>query len=81
MIFAAGRSDGRVFQTVRAGIPGSIMPSSTAPDDELWAIVSYLKSVGTVSPVEYATGNADQGRDVYLANCARCHRVGSDGGS
>ena len=80
VIFAAGRSDGRVFQTVRAGIPGSIMPSSTAPDDELWAIVSYLKSVGTVSPVEYATGNADQGRDVYLANCARCHRVGSDGG-
>lgn len=80
VIFAAGRSDGRVFQTVRAGIPGSIMPSSTAPDDELWAIVSYLKSLGTVSPLEYATGDADQGRDVFVANCARCHRAGRDGG-
>jgi putative heme-binding domain-containing protein len=80
VIFAAGRSDGRVFQTVRAGIPGSIMPSSAAPDDELWAIVSYLKSLGTVSPVEYATGNANQGREVYIANCARCHRAGRDGG-
>jgi putative heme-binding domain-containing protein len=79
-MFAAGRTDGRVFQTIRAGIAGSIMPSSSAPDDELWAIVSYLKSLGTVSPVEFATGNADQGRQVFTANCAGCHRAGRDGG-
>lgn len=80
VLFAAGRTDGRVFQTIRAGIPGSIMPSSTAPDDELWAMVSYLKSLGTVSPLEYATGNADLGRAVFTANCAGCHRAGRDGG-
>jgi putative heme-binding domain-containing protein len=80
VLFAAGRTDGRVFQTIQAGIPGSIMPSSSAPDDELWAIVSYLKSLGTVSPVEFATGNADQGRQVFTANCAGCHRAGRDGG-
>ena len=80
VLFAAGRTDGRVFQTIRNGIPGSIMPSSTAPDDELWAMVSYLKSLGTVSPLEYATGNADQGRQVFTANCAGCHRAGRDGG-
>lgn len=79
-LFAAGRTDGRVFQTIRAGIPGSIMPSSTAPDDELWAVVSYLKSLGTVSPVEYATGDANRGRAVFTANCAGCHRAGRDGG-
>ncbi len=80
VLWAAGRSDGRVFQTIRRGIAGSIMPSSTAPDDELWAIVSYLKSLGTVSPVEFATGDAEQGRQVFSANCAGCHRAGRSGG-
>ena len=40
-------SDQRVFQTLRSGVPGSIMPSSPAPDDELWAIVAYLRNVST----------------------------------
>jgi putative heme-binding domain-containing protein len=79
-LWAAGRSEGRVFQTIRGGIPGSIMPSSSAPDDELWAIVSHLKSIGTVSPVEFATGDRDQGRQVFAANCAGCHRAGRSGG-
>ena len=37
-------ADERAFQTIRTGIPGSIMPSSSAPDDELRAIISYLRS-------------------------------------
>src|SRR4030088_1459841 len=32
-------SDERAFRTIRSGVPGSIMPPSPAPDDELWAIV------------------------------------------
>ncbi len=79
-LWAAGRSDGGVFQTIQRGVPGSIMPSSSAPDDELWAIVSYLKGISTVSPVEFATGNADEGREVFGANCAGCHRAGRSGG-
>lgn len=79
-LWAAGPGDGRVFQTIRQGIPGSIMPSSAAPDDEVWALVTYLKSIGTVSPVEFATGDADHGRELFRSNCARCHRVDGRGG-
>jgi putative heme-binding domain-containing protein len=79
-LWAAGRSDGRIFQTVRLGIPGSIMPSSSAPDDEVWAVVAYLKSIGTVSPVEFATGDANRGRAFFGTNCSGCHRAEGSGG-
>ena len=79
-LWAVGTSEARVFQTIRRGVPDSIMPSSSAPDNELWAIVAYLKSVSTVSPVEFATGDADHGREIFRSTCARCHRVNGIGG-
>lgn len=79
-LWAVGTSEARVFQTIRRGVPGSIMPSSSAPENELWAIVAYLKSVSTVPPVEFTTGDADHGRDIFRSTCVRCHRVNGNGG-
>lgn len=73
-------SDGRVFQTIRSGVPGSIMPSSQAPDTELWAIVAYLRNISTAKP-EASSGNVAQGARILAANCASCHRVNNVGGS
>ena len=56
------------------------MPSSAAPDNELWAVVAYLRSVSTVPPVEFATGDADRGREIFRSTCAGCHRVNGAGG-
>ena len=79
-LWAVGTRESQIFQTIRRGVPGSIMPSSAAPDNELWAVVAYLKSIGTVPPVEFATGDADQGREIFQSNCAGCHRVNGVGG-
>ena len=38
-LWASGATDERVFQTIRAGVPNTLMPSSAAPDDELRALV------------------------------------------
>ena len=80
VMWADGTTDERVFGIVREGIPGSIMPSSAAPDHEIWAIVAYLKSVSTVTPFEDGPGEATVGAELFSARCARCHRVGVDGG-
>src|SRR5712691_2202776 len=53
-------SDERVFQTIRSGVPGSIMPSSAAPDQELWAIVAYLRNTSTAKSEE-SSGNVTNG--------------------
>jgi alcohol dehydrogenase (cytochrome c) len=50
-LWAAGATDARVFQTIRSGVPNTIMPSSTAPEDQLWAIVAYLRSASVAPAV------------------------------
>lgn len=72
-------ADERVFQTLRSGVPGSIMPSSAAPDDELWAIVAYLRNISTARPEE-SSGNAANGERIFAASCASCHRINGRGG-
>ncbi len=79
-LWEVGTSDARVFQTIRRGRPGSIMPSSSAPDNEIWAVVAYLKGISTVPPVEFATGDVDHGQEIFRSMCVRCHRVNGRGG-
>jgi putative heme-binding domain-containing protein len=77
--FAAGVTDEAVFLAMRRGVAGSIMPPSVAPDNELWAVVTYLRGI-SVAPPLVSTGDAARGRERFTADCARCHRVGNEGG-
>ena len=38
-------SDSSVFNIIRNGVSGSIMPAHTFPDTEIWMLVSYLRTV------------------------------------
>lgn len=80
VLWAREIRDERVFQTIRSGVQGSVMPSSSAPDQEIWAMVAYLRSVSTVSPFESAAGDVTRGEEIFEATCVRCHRVAGQGG-
>jgi alcohol dehydrogenase (cytochrome c) len=56
-LWASGASDDRVLQTIRRGVPGSVMPPSDASDGEIRSIIAYLKTLA-VSPGASASGNA-----------------------
>ena len=77
---AGGTTDERVFQTIRNGVPGSIMPAHGFTDPETWMLVSYLRSVAATGAAEFA-GDAVRGSGLFLSNCSRCHRVKGEGGS
>lgn len=79
-VWARGQSDEHVFESVRNGIEGSVMPPSQAPDEEIWAIAAYLRSISTVAPFE-STGDPEAGEALFTSSCARCHRVGNGGGA
>ena len=81
VLWMAGKSDTHVFDAVRRGVPNTVMPPSTAPDDEIWAIVAYLRSIGTVPPFTSARGDAVRGRTIFAAECASCHRAEGGGGA
>lgn len=80
-VWVEGATDERVFATIRDGVPNSIMPPNVAPDAEIWAIVAFLRSISTVPPFDYPSGNAARGREVFATSCAGCHKVGSVGGA
>ena len=78
-LFASGATDDRVFQTIRRGIAGTEMPASTAPDEEIRAIVAYLRTL-RAAPPEPIQGDARHGETIFRASCAACHQVAGRGG-
>jgi alcohol dehydrogenase (cytochrome c) len=80
ILWASGASDDALFQTIRRGVPNSEMPSSSAPDSDIWAILAYLRTLDTPVPVENSSGNAENGERIFRASCGNCHRVNGRGG-
>lgn len=78
-MLAGGATDERLYQAIRNGVQGTEMPSSNAPDDDLLLIIAYLRNLGTVS-AESPAGNVANGRSLFAAQCASCHRVAGSGG-
>ena len=76
---------------VRHGVKYTGMPAWIAPqrDDEIWAMVAFLRALPALSPQDYrrlaglTPSTAPASEDRVLAGCARCHGVdgGSDGGA
>ena len=75
-----GTADDRVFQTIRTGVPGSIMPPSQAPDEEIRAIVAFLRRLGTAGSGGSFSGNATNGEQIFWSTCGSCHQVNGRGG-
>jgi putative heme-binding domain-containing protein len=79
-LWASGATDERLFRTVRRGIPGTDMPSSTGTDTEIWAVLAYLRSLAKTVADEDQHGNAENGERLFWASCGGCHRVNGRGG-
>lgn len=74
-----GYSDFEVFQIIKNGLPGTIMPPHDFNDTELWMLVTFLRSVGESGVTELPAGDSQNGRRLFAAQCAECHRVASLG--
>ncbi len=75
-----GSSDADIFRTITQGVPGTDMPANGFADSEIWAIISYLRSLAPVwKPV---AGDPAKGGKIFSGSggCSRCHMVKGDGG-
>jgi putative heme-binding domain-containing protein len=80
-VWASGRTDSGLFQTLRNGVPGTEMPPvQRASDDDLWKILAYLRTLAAPVPTDVPAGNAENGERVFRAQCAGCHRAAGRGG-
>lgn len=75
-----GVNDEYVFNVVRDGIPGSIMPPHGLSETELWMLVAFMASLVEAGSDAEFDGDAGNGRRLFAANCAECHRAGEEAG-
>jgi putative heme-binding domain-containing protein len=80
-IWASGRTDDGLFNTIKNGIPGTEMPPQPRLfDHETWQILAYVRTLAATARTEPPRGNAENGEKIYRAQCAGCHRVNGVGG-
>ena len=75
-----GGSDADLARTIADGVPGTAMPPNRLTTDEVWHIVSYLRTLQ--QPVAPAVGDQVRGEALFfgIANCSSCHMVNGRGG-
>jgi cytochrome c oxidase cbb3-type subunit III len=80
-VWANGRTDEGLFRTIRGGVPGTEMPANPRlTDTEIWQIMAHLRTLAASTTPSAPKGNADNGRKIFGAMCASCHRVNGVGG-
>lgn len=82
--FSHGNSDGDIYRTVRAGVPGTAMPSfSFLPNDTVWKIITYLRSLNASAAGgnEVVKGDPAAGKTIFWGKggCGQCHEVNERG--
>lgn len=81
-VWNSGRSDEGLFTTLRTGVLGTEMPAvgERTPDEEVWKILAYLRTLAAQVSSGGAKGNAQNGERVFRAQCQSCHRANGRGG-
>ena len=79
--FRHGSTDAELYNTITRGVPGTVMPANALPAEQVWAIITYLRSriVAARAKIE---GNAQNGEQTFWSSdkCGRCHMVAGRGG-
>jgi len=75
-------SDDDLFGAIKTGIPGTLMPAAALPDNDIWKIVAYIRSLRATASDEFVAGNAEKGAALFQgkARCGDCHMTGGRGG-
>ena len=75
-------SEAAIFDTVKNGIPNTVMPSSPLPDAEVWKIVAFIRAIRGTASDNIVPGNTQNGMTVFsgAGGCVRCHMIRGQGG-
>ncbi len=83
--FLSSVTDEYLFQTIRHGRPGRIMPAfQHLEEEQAWAIVRHIRGWGKDGVQLTAggiSGDPARGREIFARKCARCHGPLGEGGA
>ena len=71
-----------LFRTIQDGIPGADMPPTRLPEDKLWQIVAFVRSLTAPAIETPPAGNVEAGEALFWGKgqCSGCHRLLGKGG-
>ncbi len=80
--FRHGGEDWQLFQTIRDGIPGTQMPGFPLNAEEIWQLVTYIRTLTPVGKDEEVSGDAAAGERIFFGKgaCQGCHQINGQGG-
>jgi cytochrome c oxidase cbb3-type subunit III len=75
-------SDDDIFDAIKNGIPGTPMPPAGLPDNSVWKITAYIRSLRARASDENIEGNLEHGAELFhdKARCSECHMIRGNGG-
>lgn len=75
-------SDAELFDSIKNGIPGSDMPPSPLPDEQIWQLAAFVRSLSAPAFEQNVEGDPEAGKTVYYAKakCNGCHMIRGEGG-
>src|ERR1035437_3584071 len=70
-------SDKKIFDIIRNGVPGTNMPSNRLADQQIWEIVSFIRSLNAVAIDQFVPGDSASGKALFFgaAECSKCHSI------
>lgn len=74
--------DDTMFTIVQKGVPGTDMPALNRPENEVWQIVAFVRSLTAPAMDANAPGNVEAGKQIFWgkAGCSGCHLIAGKGG-
>jgi putative heme-binding domain-containing protein len=81
--YSVGNRDSDLFNVILRGVPYTDMRGYEGlGQDNIWRIVSYLRTVATGKGAEKAPGDPSSGDKLFWGKggCGSCHRIGTRGG-
>src|SRR5262252_8875816 len=79
--FLHGSTDGQIFENIREGIAGTQMPAFDMLTNEIWQLVSYIRSLSETVSEEKIPGDPVAGERIFFGKggCTACHQVNGRG--
>lgn len=75
-------SEQELFNIIQKGIPGTEMPPFPLPDQQIWQLVAFVRSLNAPAIETEVAGNQQAGREIFFGkgNCTNCHMIRGQGG-
>jgi putative heme-binding domain-containing protein len=76
------KSDKIVFDIIKLGIPGTVMPPAALEVGQIWQLVTFVRSLNASAAEQNVPGDPVAGEQLFygVKKCSQCHMIRGNGG-